>query len=334
MQQTFVYVSCGEGREIDVFQLDRASGVLQLRQRLMTKGMPVPMRVRSDVQRLYVGMRMGNALQAFSIKSENGFLSTLGGVAAPGSPVYVSVDPVRRLAFSPSYGDNNLSVFPLNDKGVPLTASQTLFDLPRAHAACVDPSGRWLLVPTLGADVIRVFRITDAGRLQAADPAQTAVASGSGPRHPVFSKNGQWVFCLNELNGCIDTFDFDAQRGTLELRQTVNMMPANFSGAPWTAELRIRPDGAFLYATDRRSSTIATLAIDFQTGGLSVVQHTPTEEQPRGMDIDSSGRWLVCAGQQSGALTVYAIDAASGRLTPCQRHRTGKEPICVEIASL
>ena len=332
MQHTFAYVSCGEGREIDVFQLDPVSGGLQLRQRVMTEGMPVPMRVRSDVQRLYVGMRMSNALQAFSIDPESGLLATLGGVSAPGSPVYVSVDPERRLAFLPSYGDNQLSVFPLDDKGLPLAASQTLLDLPRAHAACIDPGGRWLLVPTLGADVICIFRITGAGRLEAADPPTTAVTAGSGPRHPVFSKNGRWVFCLNELNGCIDTFEFDAQRGALELRHSLSMMPPDFSGAPWTAELRIRPDGAFLFATDRRSSTIATLAIDSRTGGLSVVEHTQTEEQPRGMDIDPSGRWLLCAGQQSAALTVYAIDAASGHLLPCERYRTGKEPICIEMA--
>ena len=45
-------------------------------------------------------------------------------------------------------------------------------------------------------------------------------------------------------------------------------------------------------------------------------------------------RWLVAAGQQSGFLTVYAIDSVSGRLQACCRQRTGKEPICVEIVSV
>ena len=37
---------------------------------------------------------------------------------------------------------------------------------------------------------------------------------------------------------------------------------------------------------------------------------------------------------QSGALTVYAINPVSGRLTAKGCQRTGKEPICVEIAAL
>ena len=40
MTRTFIYVSCGEGREIDVFFLDSQSGELAPRQRLITEGMP------------------------------------------------------------------------------------------------------------------------------------------------------------------------------------------------------------------------------------------------------------------------------------------------------
>ncbi|WP_319242385.1 beta-propeller fold lactonase family protein [uncultured Propionivibrio sp.] len=333
MQALFVYVSCGESREIDVFSLDSRSGAISLRQRLLTSGSPVPMRAMPVQQRLYVGMRNDNALHAFAIKSDDGCLRSLGGVAAPGAPVYVYSAPASGVVFSSSYGDNNLSVFPLDVCGVPRAAQQTESGLPRAHAARVDQSGRWLLVPTLGADVIRIYRIGTAGRLVPNDPAVVAVKSGSGPRHPVFSADNRFVYCLNELNGCIDVFAFDAERGVLDLRQTISMMPPNFAGAPWAAELRLTGDGRFLYATDRRSSTIATLRVAKKTGKLALVGHTPTEETPRGMDVDPSGRWLVAAGQQSGALTVYAIDPVSGRLAAKGRQRTGKEPICVEIVA-
>lgn len=333
MQALSVYVSCGESREIDVFSLDPGSGEISLRQRVLTPGSPVPMRAMIAQQRLYVGMRNDSALHAFAIKSEDGCLHSLGGVAAPGAPVYVSSAPASGVAFSSSYGDNNLSVFPLDANGVPLAAQQTESGLPRAHAARVDQSGRWLLVPTLGADAIRIYRIEAGGHLVPNDPAAVAVKTGSGPRHPVFSADNRFVYCLNELNGCIDVFAFDAERGALDLRQTIDMMPPGFAGAPWTAELRLTGDGRFLYATDRRSSTIAILSVAKKTGKLVLVGHTPTEDTPRGMDVDPSGRWLVVAGQQSGGLTVYAIDQVSGRLTAKGRQRTGKEPICVEIVA-
>lgn len=335
MSQMFIYVSCGEGREVDVFAFDDVSGGLLLRQRVTTAGMAVPMRVSSG--RLYVGLRSGNALLTFSIDPNSGELTALGEVNPPGAPVYIACDTNRRVAFAASYGDNNLSVFPIDAAGVVQTACQTESGLPRAHAARLDATNRWLLVPTLGADAIRIYRLddTDGGlRLVPNDPPAILGRPGSGPRHPVFSPDNRFVYCLNELDGSIDAFAFDAQHGMLVLKQTISMMPPGFDGKPWTAELRLTPDGRFLYATDRRSSTIAALAVDTTSGGLTLIDHCTTEAQPRGMDIDPSGRWLVAAGQQSNHLTVYAIDPISGRLNACQRHETGKDPICVEMAAI
>ena len=112
------------------------------------------------------------------------------------------------------------------------------------------------------------------------------------------------------------------------------MLPAGFAGKPWAAELRATPDGRFLYATDRTASAIAAFAVDPASGRLTLIDHTPTETQPRGMGIDPAGRWLVAAGQLSSRLTVYAIDPASGRLRAVHSHATGTDPICVDIVAL
>jgi 6-phosphogluconolactonase len=112
------------------------------------------------------------------------------------------------------------------------------------------------------------------------------------------------------------------------------MMPSGVEGAPWTAELRLSPNGRYLYATDRRSSTIAMLTVDGASGQLTLIDHIATEAQPRGMDVDPTGRWLAASGQQSGHVSLYAIDPATGRLTLHQRVETGQDPICVEMASI
>ena len=112
------------------------------------------------------------------------------------------------------------------------------------------------------------------------------------------------------------------------------MLPPGFTGKPWAAELRATPDGRFLYATERRSSTLAIFSVDVSSGQLLLVGHTPTEEQPRGMDVDPSGRWLIAAGQLSSHLTVYSIDPDTGRPAVRHRHETGLDPICIEVVAL
>ena len=332
MTQTIVYVSCAQSREIQVFSLAGEGGEVRLRQRVATAGAPGPLRACAAGQVLYAGLRSDDAIAAFAIDPANGELALLGSVATPGGATYVSCDRARRVAFIASYGANLLAVFPLDARGAPQAASQVETDLPRAHAAQIDSTNRWLLLPSLGTDTIRAYRLGDDGRLTPG--VTTAARAGSGPRHLVFSPDNRHVHCLNELDGSIDVFDFDALAGTLACKQSINMLPAGFAGKPWAAELRATPDGRFLYATDRTASAIAAFAVDPASGRLTLIDHTPTETQPRGMGIDPAGRWLVAAGQLSSRLTVYAIDPASGRLRAVHSHATGTDPICVEIVAL
>jgi len=60
----------------------------------------------------------------------------------------------------------------------------------------------------------------------------------------------------------------------------------------------------------------------------------PTEKQPRGFNIDSSGRYLLAVGQLSHGLSSYAIDPASGKLTKLKEYPMGKNPNWVEIVDL
>lgn len=336
MGQTLIYVSCATARAIDVFVLDMQRGTVSLRQRLDVAGGPLPLRVSRDGRLLLAGLREENALLTCSIDPASGTLAVLGRASCAGVPTYVSCDAEARVAFIASYRDNLLAVFPL-DGGRPLPPSQVESGLPHAHAALTDASNRWLLVPTLGADAIRMYRLGSDASISPRVPPVIASRPGSGPRHLVFGPGQgaeRYVHCLNELDGSVDLFAFDADKGRLELRQSVSMMPPGFTEAPWAAELRATPDGAFLFATDRRSSTLAVFSVDRRDGRLSPFGHYPTEAQPRGMGIDATGRWLAVAGQLSSHLTVYALDPQTGLPTLASRLPTGDEPICVEFLTL
>jgi 6-phosphogluconolactonase len=93
----------------------------------------------------------------------------------------------------------------------------------------------------------------------------------------------------------------------------------------------VTPDGRFLYASERATSTLAAFEIDAVTGRLSPRGNMPTEAQPRGFAIDPRGSFLLVVGQQSHHLTVYAIDRQSGRLDERERYSTGQNPNWVEI---
>ena len=334
MNQTIAYVSCAESREIQAFSLNTRSGELRLLQRTHTAGIALPIMVRPDKRMLYAGTRSDNAITAFHIDPQNGKLTAAGQVPTAGSPTYITCDRTMRVLFSAFYHDNTIAAFPLDAQGVPQAASQIETDLPHAHCAVMDTTNRWLLVAMLGRDAICCYRLNQDGQLVPNDPPMLAVRPGSGPRHLVFSPNTRHLYCINELDGSIDLLKFDSTAGKLTLRESVSLLPHGFTDQPWAAELRMSPDGRFLYASERRSSMLAVFAADAKTGQLSLYGHYPTETQPRAMAIDPSGKWLLTAGQLSNHLTVYELNPETG--CPTARHRlpAGMNPIGMEIVTL
>lgn len=64
-------------------------------------------------------------------------------------------------------------------------------DAPHEHEALLDPLGKFILVPDLGADLVRVFAINaSTDKLEPQTPLK--VTPGSGPRHGAFWRPRAW----------------------------------------------------------------------------------------------------------------------------------------------
>ena len=112
----------------------------------------------------------------------------------------------------------------------------------------------------------------------------------------------------------------------------VRTQPEGFAAK--AADLHLTPDGRFLYASERRTSTLTGFRIDDASGTLSPIGAFPTETFPRGFAIDPRGRFLLAVGQESHAMSVYSIDAATGGLTRIAQHEMARNPNWIEIVDL
>ena len=104
------------------------------------------------------------------------------------------------------------------------------------------------------------------------------------------------------------------------------------SGDIWASDLHLTPNGKYLYAAERTSSTIGVFAVDGATGKLTYQSSVATEPQPRGFRVDPTGKYVVVTGEKSETITVYAI-TNEGNLNPIQKYPTGKGSNWVEIVS-
>src|SRR4051794_5249272 len=89
-------------------------------------------------------------------------------------------------------------------------------EAPHPHHAFVDPTGDFIIVPDLGADLIRIHKINkQTGALTDCTPAKPV--PGTGPRHGVFwspynkssrvrRAEGTTLFIANELSNSVSSW--------------------------------------------------------------------------------------------------------------------------------
>lgn len=337
---TFAYVSNSESKEIFVMRLDPLTGDLTVLDKVPLKagGPSTPMAVSPDKRYLYAGIRSEPfTVSAFAI-GPSGRLTSIGDAPLANSMAHISTDRTGKYLLSASYGGHMISVNPIGANGVPQAPQQTMPTGKNAHLILTDPSNQFAFVPTLGSDAVMQLRFdASTGKLTENQPSKVSVRDKAGPRHLVFHPNGKFVYLLNELNGWVYVYSFDAKNGFLLPDQIITAVPEDFTFDTtdkkiWAADIRITPNGKYLYTSERTSSTLNSFKVG-DDGRLSKLETVPTEKQPRGFNIDPSGRYLIAVGQASHGLTIYGI-GPTGKLNKVNQYAVGKNPNWVEIVTL
>lgn len=341
MSATFVYVGNGETRDVSAFKLDDATGALAPIGTFAVPGptdscFSFPLAVSPDRRFLFVALRNQPwSIRSFAIDAASGRLDYLGHGPLADNTCYIATDRSGRYLLSASYQGSKLAVNPIGSDGIVGPPQQIIDTELKSHSILCDPANRYALSACLGGDIFYQWRFDqETGRLAPNDPPFVSVPKHSGPRHFIFHPNGKLVYLLTEHAVTIHTYDYDPGNGTLTEKQVVNALTPRPGEKIWATDIHVTPDGRFVYAAERGSSTLAMLAANPADSTLTLTGYIETEKQPRGFAIDPTGRFLYCTGQLSTRMACYAIDPASGKLVKTGSVDVGKNPNWVEIVTL
>jgi 6-phosphogluconolactonase (cycloisomerase 2 family) len=206
-------------------------------------------------------------------------------------------------------------------------------DAPHPHEALVDPTGSFLLVPDLGADIIRIYSIArNTGILTSC--ANYTAAAGSGPRHGSFfvpnagTTAGTTLYVGNELSNTISSFTVAYTGSCLSLSHTKTIAPypngqipaATTRNGVKVAEVTVvgntlltsnRADNSFGSNLD----SIAHFNIDPSTGEFSFNRITSAfGSYPRTFVVNKAGNYVAIGNQNSGTVVIVKRDPATGEL--------------------
>jgi 6-phosphogluconolactonase len=357
-EQMFVYVSNGEDGNITVMKLDPETGEMKMVEKVPAGPNVKHMALSPDHRFLYASIRSEPfSVVTYLINPETGNLNQLSKELLSHNMAYISVDQTGRYLFSVSYIDAKIAVNPIGlDGSVKSEPVQVISTGPNPHSILADQTNQFVYVPHLGNAQIKQFLFNEStGVLTPNDPEIVYTKDGSGPRHFDFSPNNRFVYVSNEMDGVVYSYKIDNKTGVLTEMQRISAMPPNLSLESSTpsdgdgdgdeapgmedgevttfgvADIHITPNGKWLYVSVRATNTITAFGVDLHSGYLTYIGSYDTEKIPRGINIDPRGNFVIAAGEESGHVSVHAINQVTGELKLLNRYESGKDPNWIEI---
>ena len=327
--------------------VDPATGALGAPELAAKAPNPTFLALSPDARLLYAVCANPTWASSFRVDPARAALTVVEqGPAGTGpTPCHITISGDGRMALAANYHLGEGAVLPLHGNGTIGTPRVIAHSghgpdpkrqsAPHVHSTYFSPDGRFALVCDLGLDRIYTYRIDpEHMTLLAGEPPYVASAPAAGPRHLAFGVEGRHAYVINEMGGTIVAYDYAAANGALTPRGTVSVLPPGDRDDATAAEVRVHPNGRFVYGSARGPDTITVFAADPRSGDLSLVETVPCGGKgPRCFTLSPDGAWLVCGHQDSDTLCSFRVDPGSGRLTRVPGTIAVSMPVCVAFAS-
>jgi len=341
------YTNSCESKGIYVYEFDSNTGNFNFKNGSEQIINPSYLSVSSDNKFIYSvneNDQKGSGVIALKYNSLDGKLDILNKQVANGAGSCYIINDDKNV-ITANYGGGSISVFGKNSDGSITEVKQVLQhtgksvnakrqEKPHVHMVYFTPDKKYVLANDLGTDKISVYHYNpDGGNEVLKFATSVSVNPGGGPRHLMFSKNGKYVYVLQELDGSLITFSY--KDGVLLKIFETNIIAKEYKGEIRSADIHISPDGKFLYATNRGEiGEISTFKV-LNNGKLELIQQTSTlGKGPRNFNIDPTGNFLLVGHQFSNEIVVFKRNATTGILTATGKKIDVCSPVCLVFTKI
>lgn len=262
----------------------------------------------TDGKKLYALLREPFLFQSgvaeFDILSD-GSLQQVGDIQPAFGTISAHILRHRGRTYLANYCSSNSSRLP--DRVVP-HPGRSVDDNRQtcSHPHCITPTpdGDYLCICDLGTDCIYVCD------LDLNEVSRVTVTPGSGPRHLIFSADGRYAYCSNEIGSSVSVFAWEY--GRLTLLKEVSTLPEDFDGVSTASAIRLSADGKTLYVSNRGHDSVTVFHVDGPEIQLShfIMSHG---QSPREMTL--AGRFLLCGNEGDHTITVFDLEGDTSKPT-------------------
>lgn len=343
----------GKSEGIYVYEFDTQTG--KLKHKFTSKDIENPsfVTVSSDGKNVYAVNELSGdhpgSVSSYKFDSKTGEMQFLNNQpSGGGDPCYLTIDNQKRHLIVGNYTGGSLSVLPIQEDGslaAPVqtvqhegsSANKSRQEKAHVHSTVFTPSQNYLFVGDLGTDKVNAYEYQPANKNEPLKPAIspfTQVEAGKGPRHIIFNESGEFAYLVLELTAEVNVYKHSD--GKLDHLQTISITTEGFDGEVGAAEIKLSPDGKFLYASNRGDANeIAIFKVNQQNGTLELsgIQST-LGKMPRNFMIDPTGKFLLVAHQDSDSIVIFSRNIETGLLTPIEETIEIGNPVYLKMVAV
>ncbi|QNK62380.1 lactonase family protein [Pedobacter sp. PAMC26386] len=339
------YTAPGKSEGIYVYDFNTTTASFKLESVEKNVINPSFLTVTPDRKFVYAVNEDGNksGVSAFNFDAVTGKLSFLNRQNAEGAdPCYLIADDKNVLIAN--YSGGSIAVFGRQANGKLTPAKQVVQhtgssvnkarqESAHVHMVVFSPDRRYVISNDLGEDKVYTYAYhKDAAKNVLVLKESVSIKPGSGPRHLVFSKNGNFAFLVQEMTGDLTVFSYSD--GTLKKIQETTILAPAFKGENGASAIQLSADGKFLYVSNRgTANTITTFAVGENGHLISKGQISTMGKGPRAFVIDPSGNWLLVGHQNSNNIVVFNRNKTTGELKDSGKRIEIGAPVCFEFVS-
>ena len=308
----------GDSEGIYKFQFNTETGKLNDKQLVSSTNNPSFIAYSPDKKFVYaVNENDAGSISAFKIDS-NGNLELLNTVSSNGGyPCHISIDNKGRKAVVSNYGGGTVSIHTINDNGSFNEANQVFnhnTDSIISHAHSAKFIENQLIVSDLGKNSVYNYQLNSESKYELLSASIVEMNVNDGPRHFALTKDGQFIYIINELSNTITSAK--NINNEYQLIETSSTLDENYKKDSFCADIHLSQDENFLYGSNRGENSIVVFKRNSITGKIKKIQSINVHgDWPRNFTIDNSGNFLLVANQRSHNISVFKIETDSGKLT-------------------
>lgn len=330
-----------------VYELDNRTG--KLRKLTSVKGIVNPSYVTIAPNGKYIyavtdsKLENQGSVSSFEFNPEKGTLQFLNKQKSYGeNPVYVNVHTNGKWLANVNYTEGSVAIYPLlNDGKIDSVAQNISYHEgsnaterqkeSHVHSVIFSPLNDYLLMADLGADHIKMYPFNET-KIQPLDISKSTFVNserGSGPRHLLFNKKGDVVYCIEEISGTISAYHF--ANNTLVPFQRIATHPESLKSGFEGSDIHISPDNKFLYATNRGGENNIAIFKILKDGTLENIGYQSVfGKHPRIFAIDETGNFILVTNVKTQNVVVFKRNLDTGLLKKVGKKIRIKNVSCVK----